>query len=99
MDAIALDLLENARKTKMAVTRDVLRSFGRSARATLLADPAASKEVKARVEDFKARGAAVGIKEKTFWGGQVAPPFFVFWIVCFCTNHFVKANGEKALMF
>ena len=38
----------------MPVTRDVLRSFGRSARATLLADPAASKEVKARVKDFKA---------------------------------------------
>ncbi|CAB1110321.1 unnamed protein product [Ectocarpus sp. CCAP 1310/34] len=54
VDAIALDLLEKARKTKMPVTRDVLRSFGRAARATLLADPAASKEVKARVEDFKA---------------------------------------------
>lgn len=38
----------------MPVTRDILRSFGRAARATLLADPAASKEVKARVEDFKA---------------------------------------------
>ncbi|CAB1112872.1 unnamed protein product [Ectocarpus sp. CCAP 1310/34] len=54
VDAIALDLLEKARKTKMPVTRDVLRSFGRAARATLLADPAASTEVKARVEDFKA---------------------------------------------
>ena len=54
MDAIVLDLLEKARKTNMPVTRDVLRSFGRSARAALLVDPAASKEVKARVEDFEA---------------------------------------------
>ena len=38
----------------MPVTRDVLRSFGRSARVTLLADTATSEAVRARVEDFKA---------------------------------------------
>eukprot|EP00903_Cladosiphon_okamuranus_P013919 g12947.t1 len=38
----------------MPVTRDVLRSFGRSARATLLAEPGTSEAVRARVEDFKA---------------------------------------------
>ena len=38
----------------MPVPRDVLRSFGRSARATLLADTATSEAVRARVEDFKA---------------------------------------------
>ena len=54
MDAIALDLLDKARKAKMTVTRDVLRSFGRSARTTLLADTATSAAVRARVEDLKA---------------------------------------------
>ena len=54
MDKIALDLLENARQAKMPVTRDVLRSFGRSARATLLAETATSEAVRARVEDLKA---------------------------------------------
>ena len=38
----------------MPVTRDVLRSFGRSTVATLLAEPATSAAVRARVEDFKA---------------------------------------------
>ena len=54
MDKIALDLLEKARQAKMPVTRDVLRSFGRSAKAILLADTAASAAVRARVEDFRA---------------------------------------------
>ncbi|CAB1101512.1 unnamed protein product [Ectocarpus sp. CCAP 1310/34] len=54
VDEIALDLLDKARKAKMPVTRDVLRSFGRSARATLLADIATSAAVRERVEDFKA---------------------------------------------
>ena len=54
MDAIALDLPDKARKAKMPVTRDVLRSFGRSARITPLADTATSAAVRARVEDFKA---------------------------------------------
>ena len=54
MDAITLDLLDKAWKAKMPVTRDVLRSFGRSARTTLLADTATSAAVRARVEDFKA---------------------------------------------
>ncbi|CAB1101968.1 unnamed protein product [Ectocarpus sp. CCAP 1310/34] len=38
----------------MPVTRDVLRRFGRSARATLLADTATSAAVRERVEDLKA---------------------------------------------
>ena len=38
----------------MPVTRDVLRSFGRSSRATLLAETATSEAVRARVEDLKA---------------------------------------------
>ncbi|CAB1099057.1 unnamed protein product [Ectocarpus sp. CCAP 1310/34] len=38
----------------MPVTRDVLRSFGRSARTTLLADTATSAAVRAKVEDFRA---------------------------------------------
>ncbi|CAB1096975.1 unnamed protein product [Ectocarpus sp. CCAP 1310/34] len=54
VDEIALDLLDKARKAKMPVTRDVLRSFGRSTRATLLADTATSAAVRERVEDFKA---------------------------------------------
>ncbi|CAB1111078.1 unnamed protein product [Ectocarpus sp. CCAP 1310/34] len=54
VDEIALDLLDKARKAKMPVTRDVLRSFGRSARATLLAGTATSAAVRERVEDFKA---------------------------------------------
>ena len=52
--AIAVDLLDKARKTKVPVTRDVLRSFGRSARTTLLADTATSAAVSERVGDFKA---------------------------------------------
>ena len=55
MGKIALiDLLENARQEKMPVTRDVLRSFGWSAKATLLADTATSAAARARVEDFRA---------------------------------------------
>ena len=38
----------------MPVTRDVLRSFGWSAKATLLADTATSAAARARVEDFRA---------------------------------------------
>ncbi|CAB1097844.1 unnamed protein product [Ectocarpus sp. CCAP 1310/34] len=48
VDAIALYLLAKARKAKVPVTRDVLRSFGRSARTTLLADTATSAAVRAR---------------------------------------------------
>ncbi|CAB1098723.1 unnamed protein product [Ectocarpus sp. CCAP 1310/34] len=54
VDEIALDLLDKAREAKIPVTRDVLRSFGRSARATLLADTATSAAVRERLEDVKA---------------------------------------------
>ena len=54
VETLDLDLLEEARQTKIPVTRDVLRSFGRAAKATLLADTAMSEAERARVEDFKA---------------------------------------------
>ncbi|CAB1102539.1 unnamed protein product [Ectocarpus sp. CCAP 1310/34] len=53
VDAIALYLHAKARKAKMPVTRDVLRSFGRSARTTLLADTATSAAVSAKVYRFR----------------------------------------------
>ena len=54
MDALALDLFEKARKAKISVTRDVIRSFGRSAKTTLLKAPTTSADVRERLNDFKA---------------------------------------------
>ena len=54
LDALALDLFEKARKAKISVTRDVIRSFGRSAKTTLLKAPTTSADVRERLNDFKA---------------------------------------------
>ena len=54
LDALALDLFEKARKAKISVTRDVIRSFGRSTKTTLLKAPATSADVRERLNDFKA---------------------------------------------
>ena len=54
LDALALDLFEKARKAKISVTRDVIRSFGRSTKTTLLKAPATSADVRERLKDFKA---------------------------------------------
>ena len=54
MDALALDLFEKARKAKISVTRDVIRSFGRSAKTTLLKASTTSADVRERLNDFKA---------------------------------------------
>ena len=54
VDALALDLFEKARKAKISVTRDVIRSFGRSAKPTLLKASTTSADVRERLNDFKA---------------------------------------------
>lgn len=54
VDQITLSLLEKAREAKISVTRDAIRSFGRSARETLLAAPASSAALKAKLKEFKA---------------------------------------------
>lgn len=49
-----LDLFEKARAAKYSVTRNVIQSFGRSARATLLGSAKTSDTVKKGLDDFKA---------------------------------------------
>lgn len=51
---MALDLFAKAREAKIAVTRDVIRSFGRSAKATLLATATTSAALRNKLEDFQA---------------------------------------------
>ena len=54
MDAFVLDLFEKAREGKIPVTRAVIQSFGRSARATLLDASATSADLKEKLSAFKA---------------------------------------------
>ena len=54
MDAFVLDLFEKAREGKIPVTRAVIQSFGRSARATFLDASAASADLKEKLSAFKA---------------------------------------------
>ncbi|CAM9152653.1 unnamed protein product [Pylaiella littoralis] len=51
---MALDLFAKAREARIAVTRDVIRSFGRSAKATLLATATTSAALRNKLEDFQA---------------------------------------------
>lgn len=54
MDAIVLDLFEQARVGKIAVGRDVIQAFGRSAKVTLLDAATTSAALKAKLETFLA---------------------------------------------
>ena len=54
MDESVLDLFAKAREAKISVTREVIRSFGRSAKATLLATASTSAAVREKLEDFMA---------------------------------------------
>ena len=54
VDAFVLDLFEKAREGKISVTRAVIQSFGRSARATLLDASATSADLKEKLWAFKA---------------------------------------------
>ena len=54
VDESVLDLFAKAREAKISVTRDVIRSFGRSAEATLLATATTSAAVREKLEDFMA---------------------------------------------
>lgn len=54
VDAIALDLFDKARAAKISVSRDVIKAFGRSAKATVLAAPTTSAATKSKLETFMA---------------------------------------------
>lgn len=54
MDAIVLNLFEKARVGKIAVGRDVIQAFGRSAKVTLLDAATTSAALKAKLETFMA---------------------------------------------
>lgn len=54
LDSLVLDLVNKARMAKYTVTGNVIRSFGRSAKATLLGSEKTTDSVRKRLEDFKA---------------------------------------------
>lgn len=54
VDTIVLDLFEKARVGKIAVSRDVIQAFARSAKVTLLGAATTSAAVKAKLETFMA---------------------------------------------
>ena len=49
-----MDLFEKARVRKISVSRDIIRAFGRSAKATLLEAPTTSAAAKSKLKTFTA---------------------------------------------